>query len=252
MQRAHAVHDGGVQLLVGAGLDHARSSSRAASAPSSTAASDGPGQCHAPMGGRANVAATQPLPAHAPQPGGFWRRLCQSNNTLREETAWPPRSTPPWPRSASPAPPRSRSPVSDIDGVLRGKYLHKDKFEGAADQAASASATWSSAGTAPTSRTTTPRSRAGSTAFPTRWRGSTWTPTRSVPWDGGVDFFLGEFINADGTPLRRLPAPDPEAGAGARRKARLPGDDRHGVRVVQLPARRRRAGPPRRASARKR
>jgi hypothetical protein len=40
--------------------------------------------------------------------------------------------------------------VSDIDGVLRGKYLHIDKFFGAADPtrpAASAFATWCSAGT---------------------------------------------------------------------------------------------------------
>ena len=40
--------------------------------------------------------------------------------------------------------------VSDIDGVLRGKYLHIDKFLGAARRirpAASASATWCSAGT---------------------------------------------------------------------------------------------------------
>ena len=42
--------------------------------------------------------------------------------------------------------------------------------------AASASATWSSAGTRRTSATTTRRSPAGSTAFPTRWRGWTWTP----------------------------------------------------------------------------
>jgi glutamine synthetase len=40
--------------------------------------------------------------------------------------------------------------VSDIDGVLRGKYLHKDKFERGRtlpEPAASASATWCWAGT---------------------------------------------------------------------------------------------------------
>ena len=37
--------------------------------------------------------------------------------------------------------------VTDIDGVLRGKYLHKDKFRSAEPTAASASATSCSAGT---------------------------------------------------------------------------------------------------------
>ena len=45
---------------------------------------------------------------------------------------------------------RVKVAVSDIDGVLRGKYLHKDKFFGAAEaypDAASAFATWCWAGT---------------------------------------------------------------------------------------------------------
>ena len=42
---------------------------------------------------------------------------------------------------------RVKVAVSDIDGVLRGKYLHKEKFYVAAPRAASASATSCSAGT---------------------------------------------------------------------------------------------------------
>ena len=98
--------------------------------------------------------------------------------------------------------------VSDIDGILRGKYLHIDKFLGAAEphpRAASASATWCSAGTRTTSATTTRRSPAGSTAFPTRWRAWTSTPRAHVPWDNDVPFFLGDFVNADGTPYPVCP-----------------------------------------------
>ena len=68
---------------------------------------------------------------------------------------------------------------SDIDGILRGKYLHKDKFFGAAEPHPKGGFGfcdvvfgWDSG----TSATTTPRSPAGSTASRTRWRGSTWTP----------------------------------------------------------------------------
>jgi hypothetical protein len=46
--------------------------------------------------------------------------------------------------------PKVKVAVSDIDGILRGKYLHRDKFLGAAEPfraAASASATWCWAGT---------------------------------------------------------------------------------------------------------
>ncbi|MCK7496417.1 MAG: hypothetical protein MZW92_40055 [Comamonadaceae bacterium] len=63
------------------------------------------------------------------------------------------------------------------------------------------------------SATTTRRSPAGSTASRTRWRGSTSTPARRVPWDDDVPFFLGEFVNADGSAVPGLPAPDAEARA---------------------------------------
>jgi hypothetical protein len=46
--------------------------------------------------------------------------------------------------------PKVKVAVSDIDGILRGKYLHRDKFlarPSRTPRAASASATWCSAGT---------------------------------------------------------------------------------------------------------
>ena len=48
-------------------------------------------------------------------------------------------------------------------------------------------------------------------------------------------FLPGRIHQRRRQPVPGLPAPDLEAGAEARREARLPGDDRHGVRVVQLP-----------------
>ena len=60
-------------------------------------------------------------------------------------------------------------------------------------------------GLAATTSTTTRRSPAGSTAFPTRWRGWTWTRTATCPGTAASTFFLGEFINADGSPYPVCP-----------------------------------------------
>ena len=123
---------------------------------------------------------------------------------------------------------------SDIDGVLRGKYLHKDKFEGAVDSGfgfCDVVFGWD-CGDVTYDNTQVTGWQHG---YPDALARLDLNTHRQVPWDGGVDFFLGEFINADGSPYADLPAPDPEARAAARGKTRLPGDDRHGVRVVQFP-----------------
>ena len=57
---------------------------------------------------------------------------------------------------------------------------------------------------------------------------------RHVPWDGGVPFFLGEFVNADGSPFAGLPAPDLKRVLKRAEKLGCAADGRHGVRVVQL------------------
>jgi len=63
--------------------------------------------------------------------------------------------------------------VSDIDGILRGKYLHIDKFKGAAEPYPGGGfgfATWCLAGTPLISATTTPPSQVGNMDFPMPWR----------------------------------------------------------------------------------
>ncbi len=115
-------------------------------------------------------------------------------------------------------------------------------------QAASASATWCSAGTRTTSCYDNTTVTGWQHGFPDALARLDLDTARHVPWDGGVPFFLGEFVNADGTPVPGVPAPDPEARAEARREARLrcrwPAWSSSG----STSSRRRRAGPTRRAS----
>ena len=69
---------------------------------------------------------------------------------------------------------------SDIDGILRGKYIHRDKFFSAVESGfgfCDVVFGWDSA----TSATTTPSSPAGSTAFPTRSRASISAPIAPCP-----------------------------------------------------------------------
>jgi glutamine synthetase len=71
--------------------------------------------------------------------------------------------------------------VSDIDGVLRGKYLHIDKFLGAETYDNTTLTGWQR-------------------GFPDALARLDLATQRMVPWDGNVPFFLGEFVNADHTP----------------------------------------------------
>ena len=94
--------------------------------------------------------------------------------------------------------------VSDIDGVLRGKYLHKDKFEGAAQDGfgfCDVVFGWDC--------NDNPYDNAAVTGwqhgFPDALARLDLDTHRNVPWDGGIDFFLGEFINTDGTPYPVCP-----------------------------------------------
>jgi glutamine synthetase len=91
---------------------------------------------------------------------------------------------------------------SDIDGVLRGKYLHKDKFEGAADPGPGGGFGfcdvvfgWDCTD-APYDNTQVTGWQHG---FPDALARLDLDTHRQVPWDGGLDFFLGEFINTDGS-----------------------------------------------------
>ena len=93
--------------------------------------------------------------------------------------------------------------VSDIDGVLRGKYLHKDKFFGAAEPYPAGGfgfcdvvLGWDMTDTCYDNTSVTGWQH----GFPDALARLDLNTARHVPWDDGVPFFLGEFVNANGTP----------------------------------------------------
>ncbi|HVZ47002.1 MAG TPA: glutamine synthetase family protein [Ramlibacter sp.] len=94
--------------------------------------------------------------------------------------------------------------VSDIDGVLRGKYLHIDKFMGAADGGfgfCDVVFGWDS-GDQPYDNTQVTGWQHG---FPDATARIDLDTARHVPWDGNVPFFLADFVNADGSPYPVCP-----------------------------------------------
>jgi glutamine synthetase len=97
---------------------------------------------------------------------------------------------------------------SDIDGVLRGKYLHRDKFEGAAEPGPGGGFGfcdvvfgWDSSDNVYDNAQVTGWQH----GFPDALARLDLNTHRNVPWDGGIDFFLGEFVNADGSPYAVCP-----------------------------------------------
>ena len=98
--------------------------------------------------------------------------------------------------------------VSDIDGVLRGKYLHRDKFLGAAEPYPGGGfgfcdvvLGWDMMDVTYDNTTATGWQH----GFPDALARLDLTTARHVPWDNGVPFFLGEFVNADGTAHAQCP-----------------------------------------------
>ncbi|MBT9504874.1 MAG: glutamine synthetase, partial [Burkholderiaceae bacterium] len=94
--------------------------------------------------------------------------------------------------------------VSDIDGVLRGKLLHRDKFFGAAESGfgfCDVVFGWDSGDQCYDNTEVTGWQH----GFPDALARIDLNTARHVPWDEGVPFFLGEFINADGTPFPVCP-----------------------------------------------
>ncbi|HWI82490.1 glutamine synthetase family protein [Ramlibacter sp.] len=93
---------------------------------------------------------------------------------------------------------------SDIDGILRGKYLHKDKFDGAADGGfgfCDVVFGWDCNDHTYDNAQVTGWQH----GFPDALARLDLDTHRQVPWDGNVDFFLGEFVNPDGTPYPVCP-----------------------------------------------
>ena len=94
--------------------------------------------------------------------------------------------------------------VSDIDGILRGKYLHRDKFFGAVQGGfgfCDVVFGWDSSDNCYDNAKVTGWQH----GFPDATARLDLTTHRKVPWDGNVDFFLGEFINTDGSPYPVCP-----------------------------------------------
>ena len=94
--------------------------------------------------------------------------------------------------------------ASDIDGVLRGKYLHIDKFEGAAESGfgfCDVVFGWDSGDQCYDNTAVTGWQH----GFPDALARLDLSTLRQVPWDDKVPFFLGEFVNADGTPYPVCP-----------------------------------------------
>ncbi|MDH4134936.1 MAG: glutamine synthetase, partial [Gammaproteobacteria bacterium] len=92
--------------------------------------------------------------------------------------------------------------VSDIDGILRGKYLHIDKFLGAAEPYPAGGfgfcdvvLGWDMMDSCYDNTTVTGWQH----GFPDALARLDLATARQVPWDEGVPFFLGEFVNADGS-----------------------------------------------------
>ncbi len=92
--------------------------------------------------------------------------------------------------------------VADIDGVLRGKYLHRDKFLGAAEPAPGGGFGFCDVvlGWDMMDATYDNTASAGSQhGYPDALARLDLNTARHVPWDDDVPFFLGEFVNADGS-----------------------------------------------------
>ena len=88
---------------------------------------------------------------------------------------------------------RVKVAVSDIDGVLRGKYLHKDKFYSAAEGGfgfCDVVFGWDMMDVTYDNTTLTGWHK----GFPDVLAKIDLGTYRTVPWDGGVPFFLGEFV----------------------------------------------------------
>ena len=88
---------------------------------------------------------------------------------------------------------RVKVAVSDIDGVLRGKYIHKDKFLSAVDGGfgfCDVVFGWDMMDVTYDNTTATGWHR----GFPDALARLDLATFRTVPWDDGVPFFLGDFV----------------------------------------------------------
>lgn len=94
--------------------------------------------------------------------------------------------------------------VADIDGVLRGKYIHKDKFLSIAESTfgfCNVVFGWDSADVCYDNVAYT----GWHSGYPDASVRVDLTTFREIPWEGGLPFFLGEFETAKAAPLAICP-----------------------------------------------
>ena len=94
--------------------------------------------------------------------------------------------------------------ITDIDGILRGKYLHKDKFIGALDSGfgfCNVVFGWDSADVCYDNVSFT----GWQTGYPDALAKIDPSTFRKVPWDNNVPFFLADFVNSQGKGLEVCP-----------------------------------------------
>jgi glutamine synthetase len=95
--------------------------------------------------------------------------------------------------------------VTDVDGVMRGKYLHKDKFLSAAEGSGFGFCNvvfgWDSGDVCYDNGAYT----GWHTGYPDAVAKVDLSTARRVPWDGNIPFFLGDFEDGKGGPLPICP-----------------------------------------------
>ena len=102
------------------------------------------------------------------------------------------------------ASPKVKVAVTDIDGVLRGKYLHKDKFRSAVDGGfgfCDVVFGWDMTDSVYDNTIVTGWQH----GFPDAMVQLDLATARHVPWDDHVPFFLGDFVTATGEPYPVCP-----------------------------------------------
>src|SRR5262249_49981834 len=94
--------------------------------------------------------------------------------------------------------------VTDIDGVLRGQYMHKDKFRSVVESGfgfCDVVFGWDSSDVCYDNV----RFTGWHTGYPDALVRVDPGTYREVPWDGGVPFLLGDFVDKEGGPLGICP-----------------------------------------------